>query len=490
MSDARELKLKRDKLRKIQQLKEELPFLYGFKRYAWQEEFWKCEEMFQFIFKANQIGGSTIMQNRLIDFCTNPKLWQRYLKQPRLVLYLYPDKNTATREYESKIKYNLPQGEMKNHPQYGWKEVWDGKYIDSIEFKHIIWSFKTYGSGSENLQASSPAILACDEELPEELWPELQMRIASPANKGSQFWMGCTPTKGQKYLAKIQSGETKIPNSKVWTVSQYQCLTYADGSKSLWTKEAIQRIEQTLPSEREIQVRVHGLFKPIDSLLITQFDRNKHTQEFHLIKGWNYYAGIDYGVGGATGHPSAIAIVAVSPSFNAAKVMKCWKGDNQNRTTPDDIIVKYLEMIGELGITDMSGVYYDHSAGSLGIIADRAGLGFTKANKARDDGYNLINSLFKNNMLHIMLDASQMGELLVDEIESITGDFNKKRAGDDLLDATRYSLSSIPFNFENIKITPAEKVIASRQVGRHEIHNDYEMDELGEEIDEWNEYYG
>lgn len=492
MSDVQELRIKRDKLRKIALLKEELPHLYGFPLYQWQEDFMKCGATFQFIFKANQIGGSSIMIKKLIDYATDKKKWARFKRKPTMFIYLYPDKNTATREWVNKWCEFMPRGSMKDNEQYGWKEVWDGKYIDSIEFNTgITMYFKTYGSGAENLQASTPAILACDEELPEDLWPELQIRITgSPANAGAMYWQGCTPTKGQKYLAKIQSGETVLPDSWVVTVSQYDCLFYANGDKSLWSKEKIQRTEQALPSQREIDVRINGLFKPIDSLLITQFVRAKHTQDFHLIKGWNYYAGIDYGVGGPTGHPSAISIVAVSPSFNAAKVIKCWKGDNVTRTTPDDVIIKYLEMIAELGITDMSGVYYDHSAGSLGIISERSGLGFIKANKARDDGYNLLNSLFKNNMLHIMLDSDGMGDMLVDEIESITADFNKKRQGDDLLDATRYALSSIPFSFENIKVNPLEKVLESKQMGRHETLKDYDMDEMGDEIDEWNEYYG
>jgi hypothetical protein len=492
------LKAKRDKLKAIQALKDGLPHLYSFPFYKWQREFWDCQSTFQFIFKANQIGGSSISIRKLIHYATEPKLWGRFKKRPTQIIALMPDKNSWTREWEGKWSEFMPRNEFKDHSQYGWHEEWDGKYIHSVTFKTgVTIYFKTYGSGGDHvhtLQSSTPAIVYCDEELPCEgnhnLWPELQMRLASPANAGSMFWMNATPTKGQKLWQQVQSGQAKIPDSWVKTISMYDCLEYEDNSRSIWSVDRIKKIEQTLPSEREIQVRVHGLFRNIDSLAITQFKRDKHVKPFHIINGWEYYAGIDFGVGGKTGHPSAITFVAVSPSYNSARIIKLWRGDGE-QTTPDDVISKFLDMKGQLGLTDLSGVYYDHSAGSIGIISERAGLGFMKANKDREYGYNLLNSLFKNDMLIIMDDNSGEPLKLIEEIESLTTDADKKRAHDDLLDSTRYALTSIPFNFENIQVSnePTKQAIKKFD-GRQEIFEETDMfDELGDEIDEWNELY-
>jgi hypothetical protein len=492
-NDVQLLKRKRDKLRKIQTLKEGLPHLYSFPMYQWQEDFWNCPATFQFIFKANQIGGSSVMIKRMIHYCTEPKLWDRFTKKPKITMYLYPDKKSATREWEGKWSEFMPKNEYKDHEQYGWKETWDGNYIDTVEFNSgVTLYFKTYGSGAENLQASTPAILACDEELPEELWPELQMRIASPANKGAMYWLGCTPTLGQKYLAKIQSGETKIPDSWVKTVSMYDCLKYSNGDRSIWTLDKIKQIEQTLPNDKEIQVRVHGLFKATDGLLISQFNSSKHVKPYHAIKGWETYVGIDYGVGGSTGHPSAIVFVTISPSYNAARVIKAWRGPygpNSESTTPDDVILRYIEMCNELGLDQPTGVYYDPAAASIGVLAERQGLGFQKANKDREHGFNLLNSLFKNDMLILLDDGKGAIQELATELESVTSEFNKKRAGDDLMDALRYCISLIPFNFENLKIQIQTEVKTTKTIGRHEVEETYDFDDVSEEVDEWNEYY-
>lgn len=494
MSDVEKLKAKRDKLKRINKLKEELPHLYSFQFYEWQERFWNSTDTFQFTFKANQIGGSSVYIRKLIHYATEPKLWGLFARTPTMALFLQPDKNTLTREWENKWSEFLPKGEMKDHPQYGWKEEWEGnKYIQSVTFNTgFTIYFKTYGSGGDHvqtLQSSSPAILCCDEELPEELWPELQMRLASPVNKGSMFWMNATPTRGQKLWQDVQAGIVKLPNSLVQTISMYDCLKYANGDKSLWSLEHIKRIEQALPTEREIQVRVYGLFRAIEGLAITQFNSARHVKPFHIIKGWNYYAGIDYGVGGAHGHPTSIVIIAVNETYTSVRVLKCKRYD-KTPTTPDDAIAKYYELLGELGLDECS-VYFDHSCGSIAIISERQGLGFHKANKDRAYGFGLINSLFKNDMMIILDDDSGEPAKLISELESLRVDFNKKRAGDDLVDGLRYALASIPFNFENIK-TPAieEQKTTQKQVGRHVQDIDYDFDEVGDEIDEWNSSYG
>ena len=494
------LKAKRDKLKQIQEIKQGLPHLYCFPLYKWQRQSWDDTSTFQFDFAANQVGKSSINIRKCIDYATNPSRWKIFLRTPKLIFYLYPDKKTATREFETKWTPEfLPRGKFKDDPQYGWKEEWDGKDIGAIHFNAgVTIYFKTYGVGSDHahtMQASTPAIVACDEELPIELWPELQMRIASPANKGAMFWMVCTPTRGQLFWSKIQSGKIKLPNSSVRTISMYDCLFYDDGSKSIWTKERIQQIEQTLPSQREIEIRVHGLFKPSeDSILFPTFDRDRHIVKPHNVEGWELYCGIDYGIGGLNAHPPAISIVAISPDYTQARAVKYWKGDDGKKYTVDEVINIYLGYCHTLGLEQIPNTYYDWACGEMGVIAENKGLAFQKADKSRDHGINLLNSLLKNDMLMFFEQIDEEHLKLCDEFETLSSDTNKPKSGVDyLIDSIRYAISRVVFSFINIKLnniqkTPVKKTITQGRLSFDEIEDNF-LDFNGEEIDEWNSYY-
>lgn len=501
-TDLKTLQQKRDKLKKIQEIKQGLPHLYCFPFYKWQREFWNSTEMFQFIFAANQIGKSSSMIRKCIHYATDPLTWKIFTKAPTSIFYLYPDRGTATREWETKWeKEFMPRGKYKDDPQYGWKEEWDGKFINAIYFKSgITLYFKTYGvAGGDHamtLQASTPAIVACDEELPLELWPELQMRISSPANRGAMFWMVGTPTRGQLYWSKIQSGKIKLPNCFIKTVSMYDCLVYEDGTKSIWSKADIQRIEQSLPDQREIDIRVHGLFKAsLDSISYPTFDSSIHVIKPHSIDDWELWAGLDYGIGGIEAHPSAIVIAAVRPDYEAARIIKLWKGDDGVKRTVDEVIELYLEFCAQYGVEQIENTYYDWACGEMGVIAENKGLSFQKANKSRETGKNLLNSLFKNNMLLIFEQADGSHTKFIEEIETLTSSTNKKKSGvDDLVDGSRYCLSNVPFSFANVKIKninkePVKQSVTQGRLTYEEVHGE-DLSFIGDEIDEWNGYYG
>jgi hypothetical protein len=263
----------------------------------------------------------------------------------------------------------------------------------------------------------------------------------------------------------------------------------------LWTKEAIQRIEQTLPSQREIEIRVHGLFKPSeDTLTYPTFDRDKHLIKPHNVSDWDLVCGIDYGIGGMNAHPPAIAIVAIKTDYEAARVVKLWKGDDGKKYTVDDVINVYLEFCKTLGLEQIANTYYDWACGEMGVIAENKGLNFQKADKSRDHGINLINSLLKNDMLLIFEQPDEEHIKICDEFETLSTDTNKRKSGvDDLIDAVRYAISKVLFSFKNIKIHNIDKpekkhVTKGRQVIAEP--DDDLFDDVGAEIDEWNEYYG
>lgn len=493
-------------LEEMKAMRDGLPHLYCFKLYPWQREVWDavCNNpliTLFYLFAANQVGKSSLMIRLLIHFCTEPKLWKRFKRKPKSGMYFYPDKHTLKREVTDKWEEFLPRNGYENHPQYGYKIVYEGQFPSHIEFNTgIVCYFRTYGGSktggntANKIQATTPAFIFADEEVPESIADELLLRISSPANAGA-FWMQlCTPTLGQIYLRKIQEGKTKLPNSFVKTISMYDCLEYEDGTKSIWTKKKIQEIEQRLPNQRAIEVRIHGLFRPDTNLAFPSFERERNVKPSHPLKGWRLQCGIDYGIGGSQGgHPSAITFVAVNPDCTQARVVHTWRSSKVRTVTVDEVIEKYLSMCGDLGVHHTAvTTYYDWGCGEMGVIAERRGLGFLKAVKDRRLGFDTLNSVFKNNMLHIYEYGGWEG--LVEEIETYQED---SKINDDQIDSLRYAISEIIFNFENIVVgtDPNDVKPTPKRKGKprrgEKIEDDWQEDDYSaeDEINEWNGYF-
>jgi hypothetical protein len=496
------------------EIKNGLPHLFSFKFYTWMRNFWSCEKQFQYIFLPNQVGKSSIMIRRIIHYCTEPKSWTRFKRQPRMVMYFYPDKKTILREISTKWPEFLPQGIYKDDDKYGYTIKYQGGYPDRIEWKSgVTLFFMTYGTSNikesaQRMQASTPSIVAADEVVPEQLINEIIARVSSPANIGAMFWQACTPTRFEPYLQKIQNGKTKMPDSYVQTNSLFDCVEYEDGSKSPWTVKEIEKKISTYTTQRDVQIRVYGKFSASEGLQFPQFHRDRHFQpRHHVPKDWDLYAGIDYGSGGATGHPSSVAIIAVNSEYSKARVMSLSRMDKDrfpNGTTEDDVLNEYLLMCQDLGRPFATAAYYDWACGAMAVSAAQRGISLINANKKREDGKNIINSLFKNDMMLIYQDAKPPeiegadteAEKLCDELEALMEGADKKSAKDDLIDALRYAVSSLTWNFVNVVVKdpndntptkPKPKTIKRRGVKIHSF-DDFE-DEMEREIHEQNELY-
>jgi hypothetical protein len=152
---------------------------------------------------------------------------------------------------------------------------------------------------------------------------------------------------------------------------------------------------------------------------------------------------------------------------------------------------------------------YDYSAKDFSVIAERNGENFSKANKSVELGREIVNTLFKFNMLDLYEGDVEIdklsGELLT--IMTSTTQTNKKN---DLADALKYAVIDIPWDFESIrldkedpdkkmapiKLTPeqfAEEQISLRRGEGSKFFKDESptgWGDLGEDIDYWNEEYG
>ncbi|MBX3017991.1 MAG: hypothetical protein KF767_08885 [Bdellovibrionaceae bacterium] len=454
--------------------------------------------------------NSSTQIRKNITLATEPDRWpELWRTRPITFWYLYPSLKVA--DHEARLKWIpefMPRGEMKDDPQYGWELIKSPNgLIAGFKFNSgINLLFKSYDQQVENLQTGTVWMLSIDEELPIELWPELQLRVGATDGYIAGVF---TPTLSQQYWFDVMEEtdplKLKLPSAHKMRVSLYDCLTYENGIPSDWTIERIKKIEQTLPTPEEVLRRVYGRFIIDKSVLkFPSFNAEVNMIPEHQIpESWVYFVGIDSGSGvqgtkTTFSHPAAIVFVAVDPSFQKAIVTDVWigtpdniTGDDKN-TTASDILRQYVYMrVGKQVVAS----YYDYADRDLGIVAERESIPIQKAEKRHEIGEGLINTLFKNMMLSIF--KNKGGLELADELLNLRNDTQKQKAKDHASDALRYALSSVTFDFMNVtggqekpeapKIITTEMMIADRRLA---YQKRTEIIDLEQEIEELNEDYG
>lgn len=490
-----EIKLKKlQLLEEKQRLKKELPHLYAFPEYPWAQEFKRSTNRMKFLVSGNQVGKSSTLIQHAIELATDEKLWPKFFNRkpkPKTFWYIYPDFNKVQEELRDKwIGEFLPQGSEKTSPKYGWE-------IEKIGLNNIAIKFSTgvrivFKTWKSDLQAATIDACFIDEECPPDIFPELVMRLnryngmlamAFTATRNEPFFYQIMERRGQK--------DERFPEADKWQVSvEHDCRFYADGTPSPWTEEKITLTKNACGSQTEIDRRVHGRFVTEKGVKYASFSRERNIiQPTQIDPTWMLFTGVDIGSGG-TNHPAAISVVAVKPDFSYGRLVRFWKGEKNHITTASDVLEKYQEIVNALPVKPV-GEFYDHASREFGIVAERNGFPFQKANKNRDE--DLLNVLFKNQMLDL-----EEGEYLWDlvmELMTLKVDEKKQNAKDDGIDSLRYATSSIPWDFsfiridEEIKVTkdnkprklqPREQASQKDALGEDEY--DYDKD-----MDEWND---
>lgn len=439
----RQVALKQQEL----ELREGLPFLHGWPWYPWAWEFFTSTNRMNFLCAANQVSKSSTQIRKCIDWATDQEKWPSlWVQKPVQFWYMYPSQKVANAEFLTKWMLFLPKGKYKDDPYYGWKEEKNKSDIVALHFNsgvHVY--FKTYSQDSIDLQAGTLDALFLDEELPEDLWDELAAR--TNATDG-YIHMVFTATLGQDFwrttMCPREDEPERFPDAKKWTVSLYDSQLYIDGTKSLWTDEKIQRVKNRCKSHAEFLKRVMGQFVVVGGRKYEAFDATRHMKEKHPIPpGWLVWEGVDIGGGGMASHKSAICFTAVRPDFRAGRVFLGWRGDKE-LTTAGDVFQKHLQLKTENNLKPLRQLY-DWGNKDFGTIATRAGEPFEPANKSHDLGEEIINTLFKNDMLFIYDDPELVK--LAGELSSLLSKTPKIKAKDDFADAFRYSVTTIPWDF-------------------------------------------
>lgn len=507
---------------RLDALKKDLPHLHGLKFYKWARNFFECTNRINLLCAANQIGKSSIQIRKFIEWAGNPTLWKKlWDSEPSQFWYFYPTQEVVNIEFRKKwVPEFLPRGVMKDHKTYGWDIETDNGNIMGIHFKSgVSIYFKTYGQKALNLQTSTVHAIGCDEEMPEEFVDELLARLRSTRGYFSQVF---TATRGlslwYRAMECMGQDEEAFPQAFKQVVSMWDCQFYDDGTPSKWTPERIKEEEAQCTSRKEVLKRIYGRFVKDEGLRYESFnpDRNVIAEEVEPSKGWDFYAGVDIGSGGKIASGSArssgaITIIAVNKERTRGRVIRTWRGDNEE-TTASDIFRKFLEIKGSLKLTL---AVYDYASREFGLIQSRLGAGFIPADKTRTTGEQTLNVLFKAGALTIDSGVYH-NQKLVTELMSIPGGDKKNRKfQDDLADSLKYVVASIPWDFT--KISPEAKELLQGNGNRNEVDDvpntawtseqyhaweirqrrgEFEPKDKGdwqnfeEEIDAWNDAYG
>lgn len=492
---------------RIAMLKEDLPHLHGRKWYAWARKFFESTNRINLLCAANQISKSSTAIRKNIEFAGNPDKWKIWKTKPQQFWYFYPTSEIATIEFEKKwVPEFLPRGEMKNHQTYGWDVTYDKGEIQALHFRSgVSIYFKAYSQHIKNLQTATLHMVTGDEEMPPDYVDELLARMRATGGIFNQVF---TATVGYQlwYRAMecIGTADEAFPTAFKQVVSMMECEFYEDGSPSPWTPEAIQEAINQCTSPAEVQKRIHGRFVKDEGRKYGTFDPTKNVgMSIPVPKDWRIYGGVDIGSGGKGRSAGAIVFIAVNPTFTTARVVKTWRGDYEE-TTAKDILEHYRELKGKDAVTLAC---YDYQSREFGLIADRSGEPFIKADKARTSGEQIVNTLFKSCALSVDGGVYDNQKLVTELMSVPAGDKNRKFQ-DDLTDALRYVTAMVPWDFP--KISPDSELAAvgnDEGVGeRDEVpdvrwtrqqHDEWEIrqrrgvfpsDKNGQESDDWKDF--
>lgn len=480
----------------LEKAKQKLPHLYRYPFYKWSREVFDSSNPEIFLVAANQLGKSTTAIRKNIHWATEKDLWPKLWpgRTPNLFWYFYPNFNLATSEFETKWMEFLPK--ERDCPKYGWKEQYTKGWIDKIVFNSgVILQFKAYSQKLIDIQAASVYSLTADEEMPVNLLPELKARLNAT---DGYFMMVFTATLGQQYWKDTMEPSKGVkenhPTALKKCVSLYDSQEYEDGTPSPWTLAKIKRATDNCPTPAEVQRRIFGRFVRSEGLAYESFSEERNMVDPHEhYNGWSYYGGVDPGSGGKSGHPAAMLLVAVNKDNTQGRVVKAWRGDGIP-TTSQDILDRYRIM--KLGRNVQTQVY-DYAAKDFFMVASRQGENFIPADKAKDSGIALLNTLFKTGMLKIHKGDSELDKL-VSELNSLSASTDKREAKDDLIDALRYVVKSIPWDFSSVEL-PEELQLPPKEIPKARPGDErraffFERDEVENsvqaEMDEWNELIG
>lgn len=445
---------------------------------------------------ANQISKSSTNIRKCIHWSTEKNLWPELWRTvPRNFWYMYPSKQLATQEFETKwVPEFMPRGEMEKHPKYGWKAKYKNGELDKIQWNNgLPVYFKTYSQDVHKIQAATLWAAFVDEEMPEDMYDEVRLRLL--ANNG-YFNMVFTATRGQalwyRAMERIGKHDETFKDALKIHATMFDCLEYEDGDTNTpWSEEKIRKAIANCSTENEVKKRVYGRFVMDEGLKYPSFNPAINiVKPYPIPRDWHIYSGVDIGSGGKSGHPAAIVFIAVRPDYKKGAIFKGWRGNKMETTTASDILDKYRMLRGNLKPVLQC---YDWQSKDFFTYASRLGETFTPAEKGHEIGEDILNTIFRGRMLDIF-EGEELEGLPI-EFMSLTKNERKTNAKDDYVDAARYAATKIPWNYEALAdaFVEVEEEVKDPEddeiTERRKMFDDKPEQDILDDIAEWNDLY-
>ena len=198
---------------------------------------------------------------------------QRDVAQQKLLSYLNP-------EWIKDVRMRMGRADDYEHG------VIDYILVESIHGGLSKISFKSCDQGRAKFQGTSLDYVWFDEEPPEEIYQECQMRVI---DRQGNLWGTMTPLMGLTWVYDvIYMNELNDP--EVW------CQTMQWADNPFLAREEIERLEKTL-SEEEREARQYGRFVALSGLIYKEFNEQIHVIDpFPIPEEWYDTISIDPGM--------------------------------------------------------------------------------------------------------------------------------------------------------------------------------------------------
>ncbi len=257
-----------------------------------QLEFHKSKKRNRWVFGGNRTGKTECGAVETIWLSLGIHPFRENRKQTEC--WVVSLSNRVQKEVaQAKILKYLPKTCIVNIiMQNGKKDYPENGTIECIIVKNVfgnhskIW-FKSCEEGREKFQGTSLDFVWFDEEPPEEIYRECQMRVL---DKNGEIFGTMTPLKGFTYIYN----EIYLNNSNDKEV-YYNFISWEDNP--YLSKKEIERLSLIMSSD-EIESRKYGKFASIDSgLVYPEFDDKIHIIEpFKIPPEWQDNLSIDPGL--------------------------------------------------------------------------------------------------------------------------------------------------------------------------------------------------
>ncbi|MBQ8197194.1 MAG: terminase family protein [Clostridia bacterium] len=242
----------------------------GEKQHKKQLEFHKCPKKNRWVFGGNRSGKTECGAVETVYMARGIHPYRQ--NKPNVFGWVVSLSTQVQRDVaQAKILHYLKKEWIADITMLsGKKESAQFGVIDQIHVKNVFGGISTIGfkscdQGREKFQGSSLDFVWFDEEPPEDIYRECQMRVF---DKCGEIFGTMTPLKGLTFIHD-EIYLNANGSSEVW----YEFMEWSDNP--YLNEKELKKLTESLPLD-QLESRRYGRFKCSEGLVYTEFDENVH----------------------------------------------------------------------------------------------------------------------------------------------------------------------------------------------------------------------